>query len=110
MVQSKLGLALVARLCIYRVLELTAGLVVISVAFTPDLRDWGTLLGPLGTIMTPWLAGQRRGLGFPPTITVSLLYCILFAVQTVASGAVGAVAGGAGLVTKVNRSSGFRVY
>jgi hypothetical protein len=36
----------------YRVLELTAGLVVISIACTPDLRDWGTLLGPLGTLMS----------------------------------------------------------
>ena len=43
----------------YRVLELTAGLKVISIACTPDLRDWGTLLGPLGTLMSPWLAGQR---------------------------------------------------
>jgi hypothetical protein len=41
----------------YQVLELTAGLVAISIAFTPDLRNWGTLLGPLGTLMSPWLAG-----------------------------------------------------
>jgi hypothetical protein len=41
----------------YRVLELTAGLKVISIACTPDLRDWGTLLGPLGTLMSPRLAG-----------------------------------------------------
>jgi hypothetical protein len=41
----------------YRVLELTAGLKVISIACTPDLRDWGTLLGPLGTLMSLWLAG-----------------------------------------------------
>ena len=41
----------------YRVLELTAGLVVISNACIPDLRDWGTLLGPLGALMSPWLAG-----------------------------------------------------
>ena len=27
------------------------------VAVTPDLRNWGTLLGPLGTLMSPWLAG-----------------------------------------------------
>ena len=26
----------------YRVLELTAGLVVITIAHIPDLRDWGT--------------------------------------------------------------------
>ena len=38
-------------------LELTAGLVVISIALTPDLSDWGKLLGPLGTFMSPWLAG-----------------------------------------------------
>jgi hypothetical protein len=38
-------------------LELTAGLKVISIAGTPDLRDWGTLLGPLGTLMSLWLAG-----------------------------------------------------
>ena len=41
----------------YRVLELTAGLKVISIACTPDLRDWGTLLGPLGNLMSLWLAG-----------------------------------------------------
>jgi hypothetical protein len=41
----------------YRVLELTAGLKVISIACTRDLRDWGTLLGPLGTLMSLWLAG-----------------------------------------------------
>ena len=41
----------------YRVLELTAGLKVISIGRTPDLRDWGTLLGPLGTLMSLWLAG-----------------------------------------------------
>ena len=41
----------------YRVLELTAGLKVILIACTPDLRDWGTLLGPLGTLMSLWLAG-----------------------------------------------------
>ena len=41
----------------YRVLELTAGLKVISIACTPDLRDWGTLLGPLGTLMSLRLAG-----------------------------------------------------
>ena len=23
----------------------------------PDLRNWGTLVGPLGTLMSPWLAG-----------------------------------------------------
>ena len=40
-----------------RVLEVTAGLKVILIACTPDLRDWGTLLGPLGTLMSPWLAG-----------------------------------------------------
>ena len=34
-----------------------AGLVVISLALTPDLRSWGTLLGPLGTLMSPCLAG-----------------------------------------------------
>ena len=26
-------------------------------ALTPDLRDWGTFVGPLGTLMSPWLAG-----------------------------------------------------
>ncbi len=31
--------------------------IMISIAFTPDLRDWGTLLGPLGTLMSPRLAG-----------------------------------------------------
>jgi hypothetical protein len=41
----------------YRVLELTAGLKVISIACTPDLRDWGTLVGPLGTLMSLCLAG-----------------------------------------------------
>ena len=41
----------------YRVLELTAGLKVISITCTPDLRDWGTLLGPLGTLMSLRLAG-----------------------------------------------------
>jgi hypothetical protein len=34
-----------------------AGLVVISIDFTPGLRDWGALLGPVGTLMSPWLAG-----------------------------------------------------
>jgi hypothetical protein len=37
---------------VYWVLELTAGLVVISIACIPDLRDWGTFLGPLGTLMS----------------------------------------------------------
>jgi hypothetical protein len=26
-------------------------------AFTPNLRDWGALLGLLGTLVRPWLAG-----------------------------------------------------
>jgi hypothetical protein len=37
--------------------HLTAGLVVISIALTPDLRNWGTQIGPLGTLMSPRLAG-----------------------------------------------------
>jgi hypothetical protein len=42
---------------VYRVPELTAGLKVISIACTPDLRDWGTLLGHLGALMSMWFAG-----------------------------------------------------
>ena len=38
-------------------LELKAGLVVILIALTPDLRNCGTLLGPLGTLMSPCLVG-----------------------------------------------------
>jgi hypothetical protein len=36
---------------------LVAGLVVMSIALTPDLTDWGMLVGPLGILMSPWLAG-----------------------------------------------------
>ena len=36
---------------------LTNGLVVSSIALTLDLRKWGTLLGPLVTLMSRWLAG-----------------------------------------------------
>ena len=42
-------------------LELTAGLVGISIALAPDLGNWGTQVGPLGAFMSPRLAGKRRG-------------------------------------------------
>jgi hypothetical protein len=38
-------------------LELTAGLVVMSIALTTDVRNWGMQVGPLGILMSPWLAG-----------------------------------------------------
>jgi hypothetical protein len=38
-------------------LELTAGLVVVSIALTPDLRNWGAQVGPLGTLMSLRIAG-----------------------------------------------------
>ena len=42
-------------------LEMTAGLVVIRIGVTPDLKEWSRLLGPLDTLMDPWLAGWCRG-------------------------------------------------
>jgi hypothetical protein len=45
-------ITLMLRCCItYRMLMLRVE------ALTPDLRDWGSLLGPLGTRISPWLAG-----------------------------------------------------
>jgi hypothetical protein len=44
---------------VHQVGEALAGLVVISVALTPLLRDWGTPVGPVGTPQKPaarWLA------------------------------------------------------
>lgn len=32
------------------------------IALTPDLTDWGALVGPLGALMSPWL--PRLGLCF----------------------------------------------
>jgi uncharacterized membrane protein YgcG len=43
----------------YRLLELTAGLVVILIGLTLDLRDQGTSLCPLGTLMNLRFVGQR---------------------------------------------------
>ena len=39
-------------------------------SFTPDLKDWATLLGPLGTVMSPWLASTEVCHSLP-----QLLYC-----------------------------------
>jgi hypothetical protein len=38
-------------------LALMAGLMVTSIALTPGLRDWGMLVGHLGTLRSPCLAG-----------------------------------------------------
>lgn len=39
-------------------------------SFIPDLKDWATLLGPLGTVMSPWLASAEVCHSLP-----HLLYC-----------------------------------
>jgi hypothetical protein len=56
-------------------LELVAGLVVISIALTPDLRDWGTLLGPLGTLMS--VCGSLASAEVWDPLP-QLLYCTVF--------------------------------
>jgi hypothetical protein len=54
-------------------LEWTAVLMVISIALTRDLRDWETLVGPLGTL--GWLASVEVVTLSPVTV----LYCtVLF--------------------------------
>ena len=52
---------------------------VISIAFTPDLTDWGTLLGPLGTLMSP-LASAEVWDPLP-----QLLYCTMACSQYAAT-------------------------
>jgi hypothetical protein len=47
-----------------------------------DLRDWGTQVGALGTLMSPWLAGQCRGWDCILHCTGPILYCtVLFVLQ-----------------------------
>ena len=56
-------------------LELAAGLVVISIAFTPDLRDWGTSSNrPYGHPHEPLARWRAPRLGPCPPNTV--LYCM----------------------------------
>jgi hypothetical protein len=43
------------------------------IACIPDLKDWGTLLGPLGTLMSKLRSLASAEVWDPPTITV--LYC-----------------------------------
>ena len=59
-------------------LELTAGLVVILIAFTPDLRDWGTSSNrPNGHPHEPLARWRAPRLGPRPKNTV--LYCTVLA-------------------------------
>jgi hypothetical protein len=53
-----------------------AGLVVIPIALTPDLRDWGALLGPLGTLMSLGsLASAEVWDPLPQLLYCTVLYC-----------------------------------
>jgi hypothetical protein len=81
----------------YRVLELTAGLVVISIACIPDLRDWGTLLGPLGTLMSKLRSPASAEVWdtLPQLLYCTVLYCTVLCTMTfVGLGSAGTVGAG----------------